>query len=58
MKEMQEVLELLEKDSECKVVLFTTTGTTFCDGLELSSLLQSSKEEQKAKAIDLANGVK
>jgi chromodomain protein Y len=58
MNEIREALSILKTDDDCRVVLFTSTGTSFCEGLELSSLLHSNKEERKIRAEEMSNTVK
>ncbi|XP_046492414.1 uncharacterized protein [Neodiprion pinetum] len=58
MQELREVLLLLRRDDGCRVVLLTSTGTSFCEGLDLSNLINSDREERRVNAEELANGVK
>ncbi|XP_063981807.1 titin-like [Diachasmimorpha longicaudata] len=58
MQEFREVLSVLKKDDSCRVVLLTSTGSSFCEGLELSSLLEENKDVRRANAQLLADGVK
>ncbi|KAL0106022.1 hypothetical protein PUN28_016027 [Cardiocondyla obscurior] len=58
MQEFKEALSILKKDDECRVVLLTSTGTCFCEGLDLSTLLQTNKEERRSVAKELAFAVK
>lgn len=58
MNEMCEVLSILKNDNDCRVVLFTSTGTSFCEGLEVSTLIQSNKDERKARAEETAIAIK
>ncbi|KAK0182716.1 hypothetical protein PV327_000825 [Microctonus hyperodae] len=58
MLEFREVLTILKKDDDCRVVLLTSTGSSFCEGLELSELLQDNKDTRRHHAQQLANGVK
>ncbi|XP_043497629.1 uncharacterized protein LOC122521185 [Polistes fuscatus] len=58
MQEFRETLTILTKDDDCRVVLFTSTGTSFCEGLELSSLLHPNKEERRLLAQEMADAVK
>ncbi|XP_029157834.1 microtubule-associated protein futsch-like [Nylanderia fulva] len=58
MQEFREALSILKRDDECRVVLFTSTGTSFCEGLDLSALMQTTKEERRSAAQELANAVK
>ncbi|XP_072765239.1 uncharacterized protein [Anoplolepis gracilipes] len=58
MQEFREALSILKRDDECRVVLFTSTGTSFCEGLDLSALLHTSKEERRSVAQELAHAVK
>ena len=58
MEEIQEALSVLQKDDDCRIVLLTTAGISFCEGLELSTLLNSNAEERKFHANELAVAVK
>ncbi|KAM0734953.1 Chromodomain Y-like protein 2 [Formica fusca] len=58
MQEFREALSILKRDDECRVVLFTSTGTSFCEGLDLSALLHTNKEERRSVAQELAHAVK
>lgn len=58
MQEFREALSILKRDDECRVVLFTSTGTSFCEGLDLSELLHTNKEERRTVAQELAHAVK
>ncbi|XP_076685046.1 uncharacterized protein LOC143377543 isoform X2 [Andrena cerasifolii] len=58
MQEFRETLSILKKDDDCRVVLLTSTGSSFCEGLELSMLLHTSKEERRARAQEIADAVK
>ncbi|XP_015608329.1 uncharacterized protein LOC107274086 isoform X2 [Cephus cinctus] len=58
MREFREILSILKKDDECRVVLLTSTGTSFCEGLELTNILQVDKEKRLMHAQEMANGVK
>lgn len=58
MNEMREALSILKNDDNCRVVLFTSTGTSFCEGLEVSSLLQANKDDRKVRAEEIATAVK
>lgn len=58
MQEFKEALSILKRDDECRVVLLTSTGTSFCEGLELSTLLHTNQEERRAVAQELASAVK
>lgn len=58
MQEFREALAILKKDDDCRVVLLTSTGSSFCEGLELSTLLQENKDVRRVQAQKLANGVK
>ncbi|XP_026670345.1 uncharacterized protein LOC108626137 isoform X2 [Ceratina calcarata] len=58
MQEFREALSILKKDDDCRVVLLTSTGSSFCEGLELSPLLQVNKEERRNQAEQLADAVK
>jgi len=58
MQEFRETLSILKRDDECRVVLLTSTGTSFCEGLDLSTLLHTNKEERRCVAQELAHAVK
>lgn len=58
MQEFRETLSILKKDDDCRVVLLTSTGSSFCEGLELSMLLHTNKEERRVRAQEMANAVK
>ncbi|XP_067215943.1 titin homolog isoform X2 [Linepithema humile] len=58
MQEFRDALSILKRDDECRVVLLTSTGTSFCEGLDLSMLLHTNKEERRAVAQELAHAVK
>ncbi|XP_012273481.1 titin [Orussus abietinus] len=58
MKELCDTLSILRNDDACRIVLLTSTGSSFCEGLELSGLLQANKEERRIRAQDMANSVK
>ncbi|XP_014470319.1 PREDICTED: proteoglycan 4-like isoform X2 [Dinoponera quadriceps] len=58
MQEFREALSILNRDDKCRVVLLTSTGTSFCEGLELSTLLRSNKEERRTVTQELAHAVK
>lgn len=58
MQEFREILSILKKDDDCRVVLLTSTGSSFCEGLELSMLLHTNKEERRIHAQEMADAVK
>lgn len=58
MQEFRETLSILKKDDDCRVVLLTSTGSSFCEGLELSMLLNPNKEERRIRAQEMADAVK
>lgn len=59
MQELCDTLSILKTDEECRVVLLTSNGgTSFCEGLDLSTLLHANKEKRKLYAEEMANAVK
>ena len=58
MQELRDILSVLKTDEKCRVVLLTSTGTSFCEGLDLSTLLYTDKEKRKMYAEKMANAVK
>ncbi|XP_066588433.1 uncharacterized protein [Prorops nasuta] len=57
-QEFRETLSILKRDDECRVVLLTSTGNSFCEGLELSGLLLENKDERRLVAEEYASAVK
>ncbi|XP_053980332.1 uncharacterized protein LOC128877226 isoform X1 [Hylaeus volcanicus] len=58
MQEFRETLSILKADDNCRVVLLTSTGSSFCEGLDLSTLLHTNKEERQVRAQEIADAVK
>ncbi|XP_076662298.1 uncharacterized protein LOC143365737 isoform X4 [Halictus rubicundus] len=58
MQEFRDTLSILKRDDDCRVVLLTSTGSSFCEGLELSMLLHTNKEERRLRAQEMADAVK
>ncbi|XP_078040344.1 uncharacterized protein LOC144471791 isoform X2 [Augochlora pura] len=58
MQEFRETLSILKRDDDCRVVLLTSTGSSFCEGLELSMLLHTNKDERRLRAQEMADSVK
>lgn len=54
LKEIETALHSLECDKSCKLVLLTSAGENFCDGVDYSSLVQSTSEKKRLSAIELA----
>lgn len=56
--ELTDVLAQLSKDESCRVVLITSTDSSFCHGVDFSSLVQPSAEKRLAAAQDMAKALK
>lgn len=54
MKEIESALHSIENDKNCKLVLLTSAGKSFCDGCDYSMLVQSTSEKRRVSAIDLS----
>lgn len=54
MKEIETALHLVENDKNCKLILLTSAGNSFCNGSDYSTLVQSSGEKRRLSAIDLS----
>lgn len=57
MKEIREALIILEKLDDCRVVLYTSAGDSFCEGIDLSFLVCSNEEDRKRRAEEMAKTV-
>lgn len=57
-KEMTSVLNYLRKDDTCRVVLFTSTGSAFCLGVDLTALIHHAPEKRKTAAVELILSMK
>ncbi|XP_075226060.1 uncharacterized protein LOC142327096 [Lycorma delicatula] len=57
-KEMTSALNCLRKDDTCRVVLFTSTGSAFCHGIDLPSLIHPTPEKRKTAAVELLLAMK
>lgn len=54
LKEIETALHSLENDKTCKLVLMTSAGENFCNGVDYSSLVQSTGEKRRVSAIELS----
>lgn len=54
MREVCKALLTLDDDASCKVVLISSATATFCNGLDYSTLVQSSVDKRKNAAAELA----
>lgn len=54
MKEIESALHSIENDKNCKLVLLTSAGKSFCNGTDYSTLVQSTSEKRRLSAIDLS----
>lgn len=58
MQEFRDVLSKLKDDPNCRVVIVTSTGTSFCEGIEIGTLLHADKNERRKYAEEMANEIK
>ncbi|XP_046396986.1 uncharacterized protein LOC124163918 isoform X2 [Ischnura elegans] len=56
--EFRDALQQLRRDECCRVVLVTSTGSSFCQGLDLHSLLHTNIERRKKAALELSEALK
>lgn len=53
-KEIEVILHSLENDKTVKLVLLTTANDNFCNGVDYSTLVQSTGEKRRASAMELS----
>lgn len=57
MKDIESALEILNEDDECKMVLLSSSGPCFSEGLDLSYVLDELYVERILKANELIKAV-
>lgn len=55
LRELISVLRELEKDNSCRTVLVTSTGSSFCQGIDLQSLICANKTERTKIVNEFVN---
>ncbi|KAK3855009.1 hypothetical protein Pcinc_038560 [Petrolisthes cinctipes] len=58
LRELCEALNILRRDETVKMVLLTGTGSTFCQGVDLTALQHPNIETRKKNAENLVRGIK
>lgn len=58
LKEIETALHSLESDKECKLVLLTSSVDNFCEGVDYTTLVQSTAEKRRLSALELAKKLK
>lgn len=58
MEELMKELNNLEKDDTCKVVLVSSAGRIFCQGLDIAPLVHENPEKCKKVAVEIATTLK
>ncbi|CAG2066139.1 unnamed protein product, partial [Timema podura] len=58
LRELIDALHQLRKDETCRVVLLSSTGSSFCQGVDLAMLLHTNIERRKSTAQELAAALK
>ncbi|XP_059615256.1 uncharacterized protein LOC132260884 isoform X2 [Phlebotomus argentipes] len=57
LREVKTALNILKEDSKTKLVLVTSSGNNFCQGIDFSSLIQSSADKRKSAAQQLSTAL-
>ncbi|XP_034250761.1 uncharacterized protein LOC117651111 isoform X2 [Thrips palmi] len=58
LRELRDALQQVRKDDQCKVVLLTSTGSIFCQGIDLSALVHNNNEKRKTAAFEMSLALK
>lgn len=58
LKELKNILVQLKKDESCRVLLLSSTGPAFCQGIDLHSLNVLNQDKRKKAAQELAVAIK
>ncbi|XP_042225363.1 nucleoporin nup211-like isoform X2 [Homarus americanus] len=58
LRELCEALNILKRDESVRMVLLTATGSTFCQGVDLTALQHHNIETRKKNAENLVRGIK
>lgn len=58
MKELMTELNNLENDDTCKVVLVSSAGRIFCQGLDIAPLINDNPEKCKEACIEISSTLK
>lgn len=54
MKEVETNLQSLDADKTCKLVLITSANSTFCSGIDGSTVLQATAEKRRMASLELS----
>lgn len=58
MEELINELNILENDDSCKVVLISSTGRIFCQGLDIAPLINDNPQMCEDIAVKMASTIK
>ncbi|PSN33096.1 hypothetical protein C0J52_19407 [Blattella germanica] len=58
LRELRDALSQLKRDDGCRVVLLTSAGSSFCQGIDFHSLLYTNADKRKTAAQELAQALK
>lgn len=58
MEELIKELSYLENDDTCKVVLISSAGRIFCQGLDVAPLINDNPEKCKEAAVQISSTLK
>ncbi|KAF4524916.1 hypothetical protein B566_EDAN013665 [Ephemera danica] len=58
LRELKEALNQLKRDEGCRVVLLSSTGSSFCQGIDVHALIHSNMEKRRKSAQELAQALK
>ncbi|KAJ9580254.1 hypothetical protein L9F63_004067 [Diploptera punctata] len=57
LRELRDALSQLKRDEGCRVVLLTSAGSSFCQGIDLHCLVHTNVDKRKAAAHELAQAL-
>lgn len=57
MNEVVRQLDALQSDSACKVLVITSVGPSFCQGVDFLALTQGNADKRKTATLELAGSV-
>lgn len=54
MKEISSALQSLDLDKSCKSIIITSSNSSFCSGIDFTTLIQATVEKRRFAALELA----
>jgi enoyl-CoA hydratase/carnithine racemase len=58
LRELKDALIQLKRDEGCRVVLLSSTGPSFCQGIDVHSLIHANPDKRKRAAQELSQALK